>query len=138
MVYGSSKSRRLRDSVKRFASVIGAKSVVQGKLSGEDDYVIYGRVEGDGDVKGTVVVQTEGRWTGNLTADNVIICGQVEGDVCARVKLEITASARVQGNLKGQSIAIAEGAMFEGEISMQMKQEVTYFEDRRQESETVK
>ena len=123
--------RRLTDQIKRFATVIGADSLIRGNLGGNDDYVILGRVEGDADIGGTLVIQEGGHWQGNILADNVIVCGEVEGDITARNKLEITSTARIRGNLSGQSIAIAEGAVFEGEIRMQMQQDVTYFDDRR-------
>jgi len=125
------QKRRLSDRVKKFATVIGQGSVIVGTLGGEDDYIILGRVEGNADLKGTLIVQDGGEWQGDMTADYIILCGKVIGDICARSKLEITNTAQVTGNISGQSIAIAEGAVFEGEIRMQMQQDVTYFEDQR-------
>jgi len=125
------QKRRLSDRVKNFATVIGQGSVINGKLGGNDDYIILGRVEGSADIKGTLIVQDGGEWRGNMTADYIILCGKVHGDIYARTRLEITNTAQVTGNISGQSIAIAEGAVFEGEIRMQMKQDVTYFDDQR-------
>jgi len=125
------QKRRLTDRVKKFATVIGQGSVINGTLGGKDDYIILGRVEGNADLQGTLIVQEGGEWQGDMTADYIILCGKVNGDICARTKLEITNTAQVTGNISGQSIAIAEGAVFEGEIRMQMKQDVTYFDDQR-------
>lgn len=125
------QKRRLSDRVKKFATVIGKGSVINGTLGGEDDYIVLGRVEGNADIQGTLIVQDSGEWQGDMVADYIVLCGKVVGDVYARSKLEITNTAQVTGNLSGQSIAIAEGAVFEGEIRMQMKQDVTYFDDQR-------
>jgi len=125
------QKRRLSDRVKNFATVIGQGSVINGTLGGKDDYIILGRVEGNADLQGTLIVQDGGEWQGNMIADYIILCGKVSGDICARTKLEITNTAHVTGNLSGQSIAIAEGAVFEGEIRMQMEQDVTYFDEQR-------
>jgi len=125
------QKRRLSDRVKKFATVIGQGSVIKGTLGGKDDYIILGRVEGNADIQGTLIVQDGGEWQGEMTADYIVLCGKVNGDICARARLEITNTAQVSGNISGQSIAIAEGAVFEGEIRMQMEQDVTYFDDQR-------
>ncbi len=123
--------RRLSDQVKKVATVIGQGSVINGTFGGQEDYVILGRVEGTADIEGTLIIQDGGEWIGDITADSIILCGKVSGNVSARSKLEITNTADVSGNISGQSIAIAEGAIFEGEIRMQMQQDVTYFDDQR-------
>jgi len=125
------QKRRLSDRVKQFATVIGQGSVIYGTLSGKDDYIILGRVEGKADIQGTLIVQDGGEWQGQMVADYIILCGKVDGDISARTKLEITNTAKVTGNISGHSIAIAEGAIFEGEIHMQMQQDVTYFDEQR-------
>jgi cytoskeletal protein CcmA (bactofilin family) len=52
----------------------------------------------------------------------------MQGSVVARSKIEIVSTARVHGSLTSPFIAIAEGAVHEGEIHMA---EVKRFTDQR-------
>lgn len=124
--------RRLRDSVGRFASVLGAEAVLRGELSGGGDYIVLGRVEGDSNLDSTVVLERSGTWQGRLQARSVIIAGTLEGEAVAAERVELTASARVRGDICAPSVAIAEGAVFEGQIRSGAHTEVTHFRERRQ------
>lgn len=125
------KKRRISDRASRFASFIGEGIVFTGSFTGESDCIVFGRIEGDCDLHATVVVQKGALWKGSIVADHVVVSGDVEGDVTARTQLELTASARVRGNIAGASIAIAEGAVFDGEIRTTSHQEVNWFKERR-------
>ena len=127
----SGKERRSIDKVKEFGTLIGADSTLVGTLKGKDNYAIYGRVEGDCDLEGALMLGPGGHWRGNISASIVFIAGQVEGNVVAREKLEITAGARVTGNISSASIAIADGAILEGEVRMLQKSQVAHFKDKR-------
>lgn len=124
--------RRIRDSVGRFASVLGTDAMVRGALSGGGDYIILGRVEGDSDLDSTVVLERSGTWQGRLQARSVIIAGTLEGEAVAAERVELMPSARVRGDIYAPSVAIAEGAVFEGQIRSGPDTEVTRFRERRQ------
>ena len=125
------KQRRLTDNIKKTPSIISEGSVLLGTLAGTDDYVIYGSIDGACDLGSAVMLQKSGRWTGEMVAENIVIAGKVEGNVTARNKLELTSSARIEGNIAGKTIAIAEGAVVEGNISMTSEEDVSYFVDHR-------
>lgn len=125
------KGRRSVDKVKDFGTLIGADSTFSGTLRGKDNYAIYGAVEGDCELEGALMLGPGGRWKGNISAAVVFIAGEVEGNIAAREKLEIAPGARVRGNLSSGSIAIADGAVFEGEVKMPKPEEVTRFAERR-------
>jgi cytoskeletal protein CcmA (bactofilin family) len=124
-----SKGRRTLDRVGGFTTSIGPDNILSGSLSGSGHCIVLGTVEGDSEMGGTVVIGDSGRWTGNITAETVIIAGQVHGAVVARKKMEIVSTARVHGSLTSPFIAIAEGAVHEGEIHMA---EVKRFTDQRE------
>jgi cytoskeletal protein CcmA (bactofilin family) len=123
-----SKSRRTLDRVDGFTTSIGPDNVLTGSLSGNGHCIVLGAVEGDSEIGGTLVIGDGGRWTGNISADTVVIAGQMQGSVVARSKIEIVSTARVHGSLTSPFIAIAEGAVHEGEIHMA---EVKRFTDQR-------
>ena len=125
------KGRRSIDKVNDFGTLIGVDSHFSGTLSGTDNYAIYGSVEGDCDLSGALLLGAGARWKGNITASIVFIAGHVEGNVTAHEKLEVARGAKVKGNLSSAAIAIAEGAVFEGEVKMPRAAEAVRFTDQR-------
>lgn len=125
------KRRRMLDRVPAFSTVIGAGSTCAGNFAGKDNYAVYGRVEGECDLDGTLMLGASGHWVGEIIAANVIIAGTVDGDVTARVKLELAPTANIRGNLKSPVIAIAEGAVYHGQIRMDQATRVTRYVERR-------
>lgn len=115
---GTKKQRRTLDKVGGISTVIGAGAIFTGKLRGAENYVIYGMIEGDCNLDGTLVIEEGGRWLGRIKALNVIIAGEVTGDVFAEKKLELAPTAKIKGTLTGPVIVIAEGAVIEGSIKM--------------------
>lgn len=126
--------RRIADSSDGPATYISSAARFIGTLSGTGAFVVCGEVEGDCDVRGPVTLAKEGRWIGTLRADNVVLAGRVEGDVLAREKVEVGQSARITGSISGASIAVAEGAIIEGELSVTSGADATIFREKRQPS----
>ena len=76
--------RRIRDKSATGSSIIWEGSVIEGNISGADDFIVYGTVVGDADIGGTLVLQPSARWQGNISAANVVLAGVVDGSVVAR------------------------------------------------------
>lgn len=125
---GEAKGRRILDRVEGFATSVGPKTSFTGAMGGAGHCIVYGCVEGDCDIDGTLVIAEGGRWIGGIVANNVLIAGQVEGSLVAREKMEIISTAHIRGKLTSRMIAIAEGAVHEGELQMD---DVTRFADQR-------
>jgi len=125
--------RRILDSTTGPATYIAPSTTIVGALSGKGNYVFCGRVEGECDVDGPVTLAEGGEWKGTLCATDIIIAGTVEGDVVARQRVEISGTARITGSLAGNSIAVAEGAVIEGDIKVTDGEQPVKFEERRQE-----
>lgn len=104
------------------SAVIGAKITFKGELSGEEDLLIQGRVEGTVDLKGhQLIVGEQGNVKANLTAKIIIIEGTVEGDLVGQERIEIKASSKVKGNLVADRVILEDGAQFRGSIDMDHK-----------------
>jgi cytoskeletal protein CcmA (bactofilin family) len=123
--------RRIQDSADGPATYVAAGAKFRGLLAGKGSYIFCGEFEGDCDIDGPVTLGEGGLWTGTLKARNVIIAGTVIGDVIAEERVEIGRTARIAGSLSGHSIAVAEGAVIEGELRITSGQEPTHFEERR-------
>ncbi len=125
------RRRRTLDRIEGFTTVIGAQSVIAGTFGGRENCLVQGRVTGQCELNGTFMLAAGGQWLGDIVADNVIIAGEVEGDVRARAKLELATTARIRGKLTAPAIAIAEGAVYEGEINMVKDAQLTRYSERR-------
>lgn len=125
------KKRRATDTVRTYTTEIGAEAVFEGKLQGEGNYAVHGKMVGESDISGTLLLCTEGEWVGNVLADIVVIAGTVRGHVMARQKIELQQSGRVEGDLEAPALAIAEGAIYDGKIKMAKAADITRFKEKR-------
>lgn len=100
------------------STVIGSKVKLVGDLSGDEDILINGRVEGKIRVDRKVVVATGAEVEGDVQAKSVIVGGRVHGQVLASERAELLASGRVQGNVHAPRIVMAEGAQIQGRVVM--------------------
>ncbi|MCC5861520.1 MAG: polymer-forming cytoskeletal protein [Gammaproteobacteria bacterium] len=111
-----SERRRLSDRQTGAMTVVAAGARFEGRLSGKGAVIVSGQVIGECDFAGTVTIADGGHWEGRLHADDVMIAGRVAGDVVARGRVEMGQRAQVTGTVTGLSVAIAEGAVIEGEL----------------------
>ena len=110
--------RRIQDSSSGPTTYIAPSTRIVGSISGQGAYVFCGTIEGDCDIDGPLTLADGGKWKGTIKATDIVVAGMVEGDVIARQRVEIAGTARVSGSLSGNSIAVAEGAVIEGEIKV--------------------
>lgn len=98
---------------------IGKTIVIRGELTGEEDLVIEGRVEGKISLEGHHLTVGE---TGNIAAEvlakTVSIIGRMEGNLHAKEKAEISASGSLSGDIRAPRVIIADGAKFKGSVDM--------------------
>ncbi len=124
--------RRIQDSSAGPTTYVAPSTKIVGTISGQGSYVFCGTVEGDCDIDGPLTLAEGGRWKGVLKATDIVVAGTVEGDVIARQRVEIAGTARVSGSLAGNSIAVAEGAVIEGEIKVTTGDPPSKFQEKRE------
>lgn len=101
------------------AAVIGPKITFKGELSGEEDLLVQGCVEGTVDLKGNhLIIGTNGVVKANVKARIVTVEGSIEGDVVASEHIAVKSGSRVNGNLKAERVTLEDGAKFRGAIDM--------------------
>lgn len=101
------------------AAVIGPRIRINGDVSGDEDLVIEGSVEGKvslGDHR--VDIGPSGQVKADIEAKVVKIDGVVEGDVNAGEKVIISRSGNVRGNIVAPRMTLEDGAKFKGSIDM--------------------
>ena len=100
-------------------ATIGSSITVRGDVSGDEDLLIQGRVEGSVDLKQqSVTVGREGRVKANITGRVVIVEGEVEGDLHADEQVVLRSTARVQGDITASRVVLEDGARFRGGVDM--------------------
>ena len=101
-------------------ATIGKSVVVKGELSGSEDLVVDGEVEGSISLRGqSLTVGPNGRVRANIEARNVILHGRVDGDIHATERVELRKTASLTGDISTARISIEDGAFFKGTIDIQ-------------------
>ena len=97
----------------------GQSIVIKGEISGAEDLVIAGRVEGKIKLDGCVLTLAPGsQVVGDVSAGTLIVSGQIEGTVVATKRLEARATAVIEGELTTPVLLVAEGATVCAQIEM--------------------
>lgn len=125
--------RRATDRVSGSPTFIGSGSILTGDLSCDGDLIVGGSVTGDSIVRGAFTLSEGARWEGRLHVKNAVIAGEWLGEIIATEKLEIRKSARIRGAVTARSIAVAKGAVIEGEMSVTSGAPVVSYEEKRRE-----
>src|SRR5271169_4879828 len=112
-------------------ATIGKSVVVKGELSGSEDLVVDGEVEGSITLRGqSLTVGPNGRVRANIEARNVIVHGRVDGDIHATERVELRKSASLSGDISTARISIEDGAFFKGTIDIQKPEPAGKLETR--------
>ena len=99
--------------------MIGKTITIKGDITGEENLVIEGKVDGSVQLKGNdLTVGQSGRVTANLKANVVRIDGEVNGDIVGVEKVVVTKTGKVRGNIVGPRVTLEDGAKFKGSIDM--------------------
>jgi cytoskeletal protein CcmA (bactofilin family) len=103
----------------RSNAVIGPSIVIKGTVTGDEDILVEGKVEGTIDLAAhEVSVGESGEVKADVTARVVRIEGKLSGDVQGKEKVVITQSGNVRGNIVAPRVILEDGATFKGSIDM--------------------
>jgi cytoskeletal protein CcmA (bactofilin family) len=127
----SEPKRRFFDLHSAAPTVIGAGSVVIGDLRGDGEYVISGEVHGDGELGGGLNLAATGVWNGHIRALEAVVAGKITGGLAVTGKLEIGYTAVIRGSVSARTIAIAKGAIVDGDIVVTSGEPPLQFEEKR-------
>ena len=106
-------------------ATIGPSIFIKGDLSGEEDLVIEGRVEGKIDLKqNNVTVGKNGRVRADVFGKVVIIEGEVDGNVFAREQAILRQAGAIRGNITAPRVVLEDGSRFKGSIDMEVPKEM--------------
>jgi cytoskeletal protein CcmA (bactofilin family) len=103
----------------RGSATIGPSITIRGDVTGNEDLVIQGQIEGTVTLKQhNVVVGPEGKVRAGIHGRSVTVEGDVVGDLQGDEQVVLRASANVQGNIQAPRVTLEDGARFRGGIEM--------------------
>jgi len=105
---------------------IGKSISISGDLTGEEDLIIEGKVEGKVSLPNSqLTVGANGSVKAEVSAKSVIVIGRVAGNVRGAERVEIQATGVVDGDVSAPKLVVVEGAVLNGAIQMTGKSGAT-------------
>lgn len=98
-------------------SVVSAECYFQGTLSVQGSLRVDGTLEGSVDNARHVIVGTDGKIIGDVSAELVVCGGRIEGNVCAE-RLEVLGEAAILGDIRAKKMKVEEGGRIDGKCSI--------------------
>ena len=119
-MFGSKKEGTEDNTLlEQVGTIIGPGAVIEGPLTTKDSTRIDGTIKGNVTISGALIVGSEARITGTISALNVYVAGEVNGNITApQGKIEISDTGKVIGDVICKGIIIDENAVFQGKCEM--------------------
>lgn len=100
-------------------ATVGRSIVFRGDLSGEEDLVIQGRVEGSVNLgQHSVTIGPDGEVIASVAGRVVTVEGRVEGNIDGSEQVTLKSSSHVKGDITAPRVVLENGARFRGLVDM--------------------
>ena len=100
-------------------STVGPTMLIQGEMTGDEDLVVQGRIEGSIMLKKNLVtVGKDGRVSATVDAKSIRVEGTVKGELRGKEQIIVTRTGSVHGNLVAPRVTLEDGCRFKGAIDM--------------------
>ena len=97
---------------KMVPSIIGEDLTIRGNVTSKGELQVDGEIEGD--IRcGSLLLGDKCKVTGSVAAEDVVVRGHIVGSVRG-LRITLQAQSHVEGDIVHQSLAIEQGAYFEG------------------------
>lgn len=97
---------------KMVPSIIGEDLTIQGNVNSKGEIQVDGDIQGDINC-GSLLLGDKSHVSGNVVAEDVVVRGRVVGSIRG-LRVTLQAQSHVEGDIFHQSLAIEQGAYFEG------------------------
>jgi cytoskeletal protein CcmA (bactofilin family) len=99
-------------------SFIDEGSELEGKYSFPGTLMLNGKLAGDVESTGTLIVGASAVLQATIRARAVIVRGEIVGNIVAAERIELKTGARVYGDVETPVLLVEEGALIEGRTRM--------------------
>jgi cytoskeletal protein CcmA (bactofilin family) len=99
------------------ATVIGREMKIHGELSGSNDLLVDGEIDGVIRLAAArLTVRADGRVHATILAQDVVVMGLIEGEIRATGRVELLDGAVVLGDVFATRLSVEEGATLHGSV----------------------
>jgi cytoskeletal protein CcmA (bactofilin family) len=101
------------------STVLGKSIQVRGEVSGSEDVIVHGVLEGIVALKESrLTVGNSAAVTAELNVHDAILLGAVKGNVIATGRVELRKGASLLGDVTAARLSIEEGSAIQGRVSL--------------------
>lgn len=98
--------------------MIGPGITIRGTITGDEDLLVEGRVEGAVQISRDLQIAEGARVNATVEAAAVTVRGRLVGDVAAAEGVVVEGGAVLVGNVTTSRLVVADGAHFKGRVQM--------------------
>ncbi|MBZ5495265.1 MAG: polymer-forming cytoskeletal protein [Acidobacteriia bacterium] len=110
---------QVQPAPKREQALIGPSIELKGTLSGGEDLVIEGRIEGKIELRNnSVIVGKSGHVKADVHGRTITVMGEIEGNLYGQEQISLRQASTVRGNLVAPRVILEDGCNFKGGIDM--------------------
>lgn len=121
-MFKKNKDQVIDINQQEISTLIGVGYIFTGELKGSSVVRIEGRIVGNVNVEGGVILGEKGIIDGDIITNSAIIFGTVNGTLKA-TQLEIKKTGHVNGDITTDTIEIEMGAQYNGKLQMQKQKQ---------------
>lgn len=104
------------------SSVIGGSITLRGDISGEENLIVKGNIEGTLNFPNNdIQIDPEGRVKADLMAQKISVAGKVRGNLNGSERVIIQKSGEVEGNIVAPRVVLEDGCKFKGSVEMNVE-----------------
>ena len=103
---------------KNVHTMIGPDAIINGPIRLDQGLIIYGKVYGNINTKGSVRIAEDGLVKGNVNCANIILGGKIIGHVRSLGSVTLKKTSKLKGDIRYKKLHIEDGAQFEGQCDI--------------------
>jgi cytoskeletal protein CcmA (bactofilin family) len=117
-IINSKPSKEENNTATVLHNILASGTAVRGDIMTEVDFRLDGKIEGNINCNGKIVVGPKGYITGNILANSAEVMGYVEGSIKLNGKLVLKPTATIKGDIQIQTLEVEPNARFNGTCVM--------------------
>ena len=104
----------------RKSGMIGPSITIHCDVTGEEDLVVDGVIEGTVNLKeNNLVVSENGKVTANVNARIIRVDGEVKGELRGTEQVSISPTGKVSGDIRAPRVVLEDSCQFKGAVDME-------------------
>lgn len=112
------KKKEKSANFENISTFLAKDVVVEGKIDSKGTLRVDGKVKGEINCEGDLVIGESGAVDSDIKVKNILVAGKVSGSITAKGKVEMASTGSIYGDISVSSLIIDDGAFFEGKCDM--------------------